>query len=147
MYESVRLARNLRAEVRIPSNKKVRLFLKPQPQWAGEESGTFARLVNAEEVTLDSHYEPARGEPRVLTPLGELYLPLEGLVDASAELERIQKEIAKVEAELATVGKKLSNENFVQNAPAAVVEEHRKRETDWKEKLSQLQKMMQALSV
>ena len=147
VYESVRLARNLRAEVRIPSNKKVRLFLKPQPRCLGEESDTFARLVNAEALTLDPQYEPARGEPRVLTPLGELYLPLEGLVDAAAEVERIQKEIAKVEAELETVRKKLSNTNFVQNAPAAVVEEHRKRETDWKEKLSQLHKMMQALTL
>ena len=146
VYEAVRLARNLRAEVRIPSNKKVRLFLKPQPAWAGEESGTFARLVNGEAVTLDPNYEPARGEPRVLTPLGELYLPLEGLVDQGAEVERITKEIAKVEAELLTVRKKLSNANFVQNAPAAVVEEHRRRETDWKEKLSQLGKMLQALN-
>ena len=144
VYESVRLARNLRAEVRIPSNKKARFFLKPQPQWAGEESGTFARLVNAEAVALDPKYEPARGEPRVLTPLGELYLPLEGLVDGAAELDRIQKEIAKVAAELATVRKKLSNANFVENAPAAVVEEHRRRETDWKEKHLQLQKMLQA---
>lgn len=146
VYEAVRLARNLRAEVRIPSNKKVRLFLKPQPEWAAEESSTFGRLVNAESVTLDPSYEPARGEPRVLTPLGELYLPLEGLVDAEAELDRIKKEIAKVEAELATVRKKLSNANFVQNAPSAVVEEHRRRETDWSEKLLQLGKMREALN-
>ena len=146
VYEAVRLARNLRAEVRIPSNKKVRFILKPQPEWAAEESDTFARLVNAETVTLNPQYEPARGEPRVLTLMGELYLPLEGLVDSAAELDRIQKEIAKVEVELTTVRKKLANENFVQNAPAAVVEEHRRRENEWKEKLSQLQKMMHALS-
>jgi len=145
VYESASLARNLRAEVRIPSNKKIRFRLKPQPEWAGEESGTFGRLINAETVSLDPEYQPARGEPRVLTPLGELYLPLEGLVDTEAELDRIKKEIGKVEAELLTVRKKLSNENFVQNAPAAVVEEHRRREVDWNEKLSQLQKMLQAL--
>ena len=147
VYESVRLARNLRAEVRIPSNKKVRLFLKPQPAWAAEESGTFARLVNAEAVTLDAAYQPGKGEPRALTPLGELYLPLEGLVDSSAELERLTKEIARVEAELATVRKKLANANFVQNAPAAVVTEHRQRENDWQEKLNQLTRMKEALGV
>ncbi|MDD5351189.1 MAG: valine--tRNA ligase, partial [Chthoniobacteraceae bacterium] len=117
VYESVRLARNLRAEVRIPSNKKVRFFLKPQPAWAAQESGTFARLVNAETVALEPAYQPGHGEPRVLTPLGELYLPLGGLVDAAAETARIQKEIAKVDAELITVRKKLANANFVQNAP------------------------------
>jgi len=147
VYDAVRLARNLRAEVRIPSNKKVRLFLKPQPEWVAEEIDTFARLVNAEAVTLNPDYQSARGEPCVLTPLGELYLPLEGLVDTAAERERLQKEIAKAEAELTTVHKKLANENFVQNAPAAVVEEHRRRETDWSEKLTQLRKMYQALDV
>jgi len=147
VYDSARLARNLRAEVRIPSNKKVRFFLKPQPEWAGEVSDTFGRLINAEAVSVDPNYQPAHGEPRVLTPLGELYLPLEGLVDIAAEVDRITKEIAKVEVELATVQKKLSNENFVQNAPAAVVEEHRRRETDWTEKLLQLQKMQQAFGV
>ncbi|XHR28581.1 MAG: valine--tRNA ligase [Chthoniobacteraceae bacterium] len=145
VFESVRLARNLRAEVRIPSNKKVNFFLKPQPAWVAEESATFARLVNAEAVALDPAYEPGRGEPRVLTPLGELYLPLEGLVDAAAEKERLAKELAKVETELITVRKKLANENFVQHAPAAVVEEHRRREVDWNEKLVQLRKMQQAL--
>ncbi len=147
VYESTRLGRNLRAEVRIPSNKKVRFFLKPQPAWAAEEAATFARLTNAETVTLEPAYTPGKGEPRVLTPLGELYLPLEGLVDTAAEAERIAKEIAKVEAELVTVRKKLANENFVNHAPAAVVEEHRQRETDWNEKLAQLQKMQQALGL
>ena len=68
-------------------------------------------------------------------------------MDATAERERIQKEIAKVETELVTVRKKLSNENFVQHAPAAVVEEHRRREVDWSDKLAQLRKMEQALGV
>ena len=50
-----------------------------------------------------------------------------------------------VEQELAKVRAKLSNATFVEGAPAKVVEEHRQRETDWQEKLGQLQKMLQAL--
>jgi valyl-tRNA synthetase len=77
--------------------------------------------------------------------LGELYMPLDGLVDTSAELERLTKEIAKVESELATVRSKLANENFVAHAPPAVVQEHRQRETDWSEKLAQLIRMRESL--
>ncbi len=145
VYQAVRLARNLRAEYRIPSGKKVRFYLKSNPEWADAERDTFGRLIQAEEVTIDPLYRPAPGVPRALTPLGELYMPLEGLVDMAAELDRLKKEIAKVQAELVTVRKKLSSESFVANAPAAVVEEHRKREVDWSEKLGQLQKMQQAL--
>ena len=145
LYQAVPLARNLRSEYRIASNKKVQFFLKSDLPWVAEEIGTFARLINAETVTIDPAYVPARGVPRVLTPLGELYMPLEGLIDVAAELERLKKEIAKAEAELVLVRKKLSNENFVENAPRAVVEEHRKRETDWSEKLYHLQKMHHVL--
>jgi valyl-tRNA synthetase len=145
VYHSVRAARNLRAEYRIASNRKVRFILKSFPNWIETELPTFARLINAEEVAIEPLYKPARGTPRVLTEMGELYMPLEGLVDIAAERERIQKEIAKADAELTTVRKKLSNENFVSNAPAAVVEEHRKRESDWEQKLAQLKKMSDAL--
>jgi len=78
-------------------------------------------LLNAERLDLTPDYKPAKGTPTALTPLGELYLPLDGLIDLAAERERLGKEIAKTEAELVTVRKKLANENFVANAPAAVV--------------------------
>ena len=145
VYHSARAARNLRAEYRIASNKKVRFILKSQPDWAESELPTFARLINAEEVAIDPLFEPKSGVPRVLTEMGELYLPLENLIDANAERERLKKEIAKAEAEMQTVRRKLSNENFVTNAPRAVVEEHRKRENDWQQKLAQLEKMRDAL--
>ncbi len=95
-------------------------------------------------MELDSRYEAPAGVPRVLTPLGELAMPLDKVVDAKAELERVNKEIAKVENELATVRKKLGNEKFVAHAPAAVVQEHRQREKDWAEKLGQLEKMRES---
>ena len=74
-----------------------------------------------------------------------LYLPLEGLVDVEAERARLGKEIAKNEVELLTVRKKLANENFVANAPAAIVAEHRQRETDFAARLAQLQQMLDSL--
>ena len=112
---------------------------------ANASADLFARLINAEDVALDPDFAPPAGVPRALTALGELSMPLAGLVDTAAELDRLNKEIAKVEAELATVRKKLSNANFVSNAPPAVVEEHRQRETSWSEKLAQLTKMRDSL--
>jgi valyl-tRNA synthetase len=145
VYASTGAARNLRAEYRVPSGKKIEFILKPGVPWAHDHIPTFARLINAEEVCLEPAYQAPAGVPRVLTPLGELYMPLDGLVDTSAELERLTKEIAKVESELATVRSKLANENFVAHAPPAVVQEHRQRETDWSEKLAQLIRMRESL--
>ena len=98
----------------------------------------FARLINADPFEVDPDFAPSRGLPVAVTPLGQVFIPLEGFVDLSAEKERLAKEIGKLETELETVRKKLSNESFVARAPAAIVAEHRQREVDFLRKLEQL---------
>ncbi len=58
-------------------------------------------------------------------------MPLEGLVDLGAERARLDKEIRRVEAEIGKSQGKLASDTFVANAPPAVVEQERKRLTDW----------------
>ena len=144
-YETVVAGRGLRRDFQIASNKRVVFVLKPACPLPEEEAAVLRILLNAERLDLAADYQPAKGTPTALTPLGELYLPLEGLIDLDAERERLGKEIARVEAELVTVRKKLANENFVANAPVAVVEEHRQREKDFAERLAQLQEMLRSL--
>ena len=144
-YETVVAGRGLRRDFHIASNKRVVFVLKPARPLPEEEAAVLRILLNAERLELAANYEPAKGTPTALTPLGELYLPLEGLIDLEAERERLGKEIAKTEAELVTVRKKLANENFVANAPPAVVDEHRQREKDFAERLAQLQQMRDSL--
>jgi valyl-tRNA synthetase len=120
-YETVIAGRGLRRDFKIASNKRVVFVLKPTSVLAEEEASVLRMLLNAERLDLTPDYNPPKGTPTALTPLGELYLPLEGLIDLAAERERLGKEIARTEAELVTVRKKLANENFAANAPAAVV--------------------------
>jgi len=142
VYRATSQVRNLRAEYRIPSNKKVKMILRPA---VPGDSAVFANLAGAEPLQVNPHFEAPRGMPMVLTPLGQVFLPLEGLVDLAAEKERLAKEIAKLEKELETVQKKLANVNFVDRAPAAVVEEHRQRERDFNSQLEQLRKRVAGL--
>ena len=144
-YETVTAGRGLRRDFNIASNKRVAFVLVPSSPLPEEEAAVLRILLNAERLDLSPKYEPVRGTPTALTPLGELYLPLKGLIDLDAERQRLGKEITKTEAELVTVRKKLANENFVSNAPAAVVAEHRQRETDFAERLEQLQRMRDSL--
>jgi valyl-tRNA synthetase len=144
-YETVIAGRRLRRDFKIASNKRVAFVLVSSRQLRGEEAAVIRLLLNAERLELPEKYEAPKGTPSALTPLGELYLPLEGLIDIAAERARLSKEIVKVEAELATVRKKLANENFVTNAPAAVVEEHRGREKNFAEQLEQLERMRESL--
>ena len=135
VYEAATLTRNLRAEYRIPSNKKVRLILKPA---VTGDFKVFGRLVNGDPLEIDPHVLAEPGVPVAVTPLGQLFIPLEGIVDLSAEKERLRKEIVKLESEIETVRKKLGNESFVARAPAAIVAEHRQREKESMMKLERL---------
>jgi valyl-tRNA synthetase len=132
IYETVQAGRNLRSEAGVPSNKKVRFVLKGET----DELPTLARLLNSDEVKIDRQYKAVAGTPMAVTPLGEIVLIVE--VDRTAERERLDKEIAKVEAELTATEAKLKNKSFVDRAPKAVVEEHRQRKKSFGEQLAKL---------
>jgi valyl-tRNA synthetase len=102
-------------------------------------------LLNAEALETTASYEPKKGTPSTNSPLGELFLPLEGLIDVEAEKVRLTKEIAKVEIEIEKVKQKLGNPAFVQKVPVSVLEEHQKRLADWQTKLAQFKNSFEAL--
>ena len=83
--------------------------------------------------------------PVALTGVGKLYMPLEGLIDVAAERDRLSKELAKAEAELAKVNAKLNNESFVSRAPDEVVQENRDRQAQWKSRVEELGRMIESL--
>jgi len=145
IYETVRAGRNLRAEAKVQSNKKMLYILREDKKWISDQLATLSRLLNAEEVKLDRQYEAEAGVPVAVTPLGELFLAI-AAGDKTAERKRLDKEIAKVEAELRTVEGKLKNKSFVDRAPAAVVEEHRQRLKDFSAQLEKLKQARQGLN-
>jgi valyl-tRNA synthetase len=134
----------LRATSRVPSNKKARFILRPAGEIEDQEIPTLARLLNAEELKLDPEFLPEAGVPVAVTPLGELHLIM-ATADKAGELERLDKEIARLQGELRTVEAKLSNASFVERAPAAVVQEHRQRQADFSEQLAQLRQARAAM--
>ncbi len=140
IYETVQAGRNLRAEARVPSNKKVPFILRSADKNIAGELPTLTRLLNAEEVTLQPNYSAKPGVSVAVTPLGEIFLATV-VGDLAGERERLDKEIERIETELKTVRAKLSNASFVDRAPAAVVEEHRQREKNF---VDQLQKLREA---
>ena len=142
----VNQGRALRRDFNIASNKRVRFVFRPTAALPAGETAVLKLLLNAEALDIvTAAWTPPKGTPTALTPLGELLLPLEGLVDAAAERERLDREIAKVEDELGKVRAKLDNPSFAEKVPPAVLEEHRQRDLAWSEKLAQLQRMRDAL--
>src|SRR6266496_4435591 len=139
IYETVEAGRNLRAEARVPSNQKAKFALRSNEAWAREEDATIARLLNAESLEIDANFQPPSRSSVAATKLGELFL-IAGETDRAAERERLDKEIAKLEAELKVTEAKLANSSFVERAPKEVVEEHQRRRGDFNARLVQFRK-------
>jgi valyl-tRNA synthetase len=144
-HELVRQGRNLRREANVSASKKVRFILKPDNDLPPHDIEVLKILLNAEQFDADAAFEPNKGTARAITPLGELFLPLEGLIDFTAEQARLEKERAKVESEIEKVAAKLANPNFTQKVPPQVLIEHQQRLADWNAKLAQVQTALDAL--
>ena len=72
-------------------------------------------------------------------------VPVGDLIDVAAEIEKQEKELSHLEGFLAGIKKKLSNENFVSHAPAAVTERERKKQSDSEEKIAALKASLEEL--
>ena len=143
--ELVTQGRNLRRVGNIPANKKVKFIFKPARDFTPHDLEVLKLLLNAETLEVNPHYQPGKGTPAARTEPGELFLPLEGLVDVAAEKARLTKELEKIESEIAKAGQKLNNPNFVQKVPPQVLEEHRNRLAEWQSKREHAKNALNAL--
>ena len=75
----------------------------------------------------------------------ELFVPLEGLLDFEEESQRLQKEISRLEPELARSKKKLTNKEFLDRAPEIVVAKERDKFERLGDKLNKLQRQLERL--
>ena len=143
-HELVTQGRNLRAVYNIPFNKKVIYYLNPSGQLDELEVAVIKVLLNAESISNGN--DLPKGTPRISSVLGDLYLPLEGLIDFEAEKSRLTKEVNKIEKEIEKVQVKLENTNFTERAPIEVLDEQRARLEEWKAKQVQLTDALISLS-
>ena len=145
-HELVRQGRNLRREGNIAANKRVRFVLRPANPLPPHDIEVLRILLNAEQFEVNENFEPPKGTLRAVAQLGELFLPLEGLVDVAAEKARLEKELGKITVEVDKVRQKLANPSFTQKVPPAVLAEHEQRLVDWQNKFQQIKAALDALS-
>ena len=145
-YDLVGKGRNLRREFNIPSGKKIKFVLKPAGDLPAHEAEVIKNLLNAEVVELNVTYAATKGTPSALSPLGELFMPLEGLIDVAAEKARLTKELAKSAVEIEKTLQKLNNPGFVAKVPPHVLAEHQARLAEWQGKQKHVQAALDALA-
>jgi len=143
--EFIAQGRNLRRNANLPANKKVKFILKPSGQTAASDVEVLKLLLNAESIEVNPNFQPTKNDLAARGDLGELYLPLEGLIDVEAEKARLKKELEKIESEISKVEQKLNNPAFAQKVPPAVLEEHKQRLVEWQGKRAHTKAALDAL--
>ena len=127
---AVRAIRNLRTGMNVPPSRKAKVYVvsaKEDVRYIFESSKSFfATLGYASEVHVQEG-KTGIDENAVSTLIHDaaVYIPLEELVDIDKEIERLEKEAAKLAGEIKRASGMLANPKFVDKAPAAKVEEEK----------------------
>jgi len=130
--------RNLRGEMNLSPGQRVPLALSPRDARTEPFVAYIAALARISTVErVDTLAAPGTG-PAPVAVVGDYRLMLKVEVDVAAERERLGKEIARVKGEIAKCENQLANASFVQRAPAAVVEQARRRLEEFRSELSKL---------
>ncbi len=148
IMESIKGIRNIRNEMNVPPSKKCKLYIVTDNTKVFSEADRFyVKLASASEVIVQGDKE---GIPEnavsVAAPAAELLLPLDELVDKDKERERLTKEKTRLEGEIKRVEGKLNNKGFTDKAPAAVVEEERKKGEKYKAMLDTVLESLEKLN-
>lgn len=103
----------------------------------------IVKMANVSGVTATGN--KGEGVSSFMVGTTEYAVPLGGLIDVEAELAKAEAELKHLEGFLNGVKKKLQNERFVNNAPAAVVELERKKQSDAESKIATLKETIASL--
>jgi valyl-tRNA synthetase len=144
-YALVSQGRNLRRENNIPAGKKVRFVLAPSGHLPPHEVEVLRLLLNAEALEINPNYQAPKATPSVASPMGDLFLPMDGLRDVDAEKGRLRKEIEKADAEIVKVEQRLNNPAFTGKVPPEVLAEHQARLAEWQSKKDRAQSLLKEL--
>lgn len=141
LKDVVSAIRNIRAENNISPAKKISIIIDTEDNNEKDillnNPKILDKLANVESTEILKELPKMSGF-RVVGNT-KIYVSLEGLIDIEKEIEKLNKEIEKVKKELERTTNKLSNPQFVEKAPAAVLEKEKAIEAELLSKLQKLQ--------
>jgi valyl-tRNA synthetase len=147
LKERINATRALRGEMGLSPAQKVPLWVVPaNSQERASLSVTMTYMFPLAKLTAVEIVDDLPATDAPVQVVGETRLMLHVEVDKAAERERIAKEIARLEGEVAKASAKLGNESFVARAPVTVVEQERARLAAFAATLDKLRPQLERLS-
>lgn len=140
--------RNVRAKMNVhPSKKSKLIFVTKKYENVIKESEDFLKKLGfSEEIEVKETKEDIpQNAVNVVAKGLEVFMPFEDLVDINEEIERLEKEKAKVLVEKEKTDKMLSNEGFIAKAPASKVEEEKEKQAKFNEMIETIEERIKGL--
>ena len=147
LMDFIKAVRAIRADMNVHPAKKTSMIIETQSASAFERGRVYlAKFAFATDVEVTSKYEgdPA-GTVQVVTDAARGFIPMMELIDREKELARLNKEKESAQKEIAQFSRQLSNEGFVNKAPAKVVDDIRQKLARAQDKLANIEQSLTAL--
>ena len=142
---AIKAIRNRRAEMNVPPSRKAQLFIETASEDTFRTGAVFMqKLASASEVTVGKDFS-LETAVSIITEDARIYIPMAELIDFEAERARLNKELAAAEKQFSQIDAKLSNENFVNKAPANVVQGQRDAAEKLRDKIAMLKDSIASL--
>jgi valyl-tRNA synthetase len=145
LYGVVTAGRQLRSDYGIEPRQKVSFVIKPgrHHDFFQTEISFLTQILSAESLTIESDYQATGLTPSLVTQAATIFMV--GAVDPKAERERLTKQLADTEKQLAATEAKLANENFTNRAAPIAVQRERERQQQLREQREKVQALLKAL--
>lgn len=151
VIEMITAVRSLRASMNIPAAAKLTVRFAGADEASKRRLNNFAPIIcslaRLENISAEAaDFEISKDMVQSVFKEGIILIPLKGVVDFAAERERLNKELEGLNKNLEGYARKLGNPSFVERAPAAVVEEEKRRQAEALENKAKIEEALQRIA-
>ncbi|MBI5137604.1 MAG: valine--tRNA ligase [Nitrospirae bacterium] len=146
LMEIIGGVRNIRGTMNIPPSTELAAVVRTASAESARQvlagAPYLARLAKVTTLTAGPDATRPAASATAVWSGGEVYVPLAGRIDVAAETARLSAQLAKVDKELDGISRKLQNPDFVERAPAEVVDKERERRAELAEREAKLKESL-----
>jgi len=151
VIETIAAIRSIRSQNNVPPSARVKVVLQPRDEVTGanvEWGRTFIeQLARVDEMTVAHDADRPDQSGAAVTDGATVFVVLAGHVDIEAEVQRLHKNIAKLQGKFDQLDKKLNNPNFLERAPAVVIAEQEAKRSEAGERIDGLRTHLASLGM
>lgn len=142
--------RNIRSDMNIPHSTRFTAYLKPLKKGGGKALAAagvdyIKNLARLGDLIIDEKMGKPKASATVVLEDYNVFIPLEGLIDVSAEKARLDKKMSDLEKQMRFTERRLKDKNFVNKAPEKIIGQEKEKSARLKEQIKRIKETAKSL--